>query len=126
MSGIERIGPSGPSGPRGAAHTERTRAASSADAAFELRGAQTPSTEPSGAPIADAAVRLRTLIDEGLDRGLGKDEILERVVANGIQRGLGPLASPELEQKVVRAIEQNPAARELFDRLYARAVQARR
>lgn len=122
MSGIERIGPSGP---HGAGRTERTRAAGPTDAGFEVRSAQSPASASSGAKAGGAGARLRKLIDEGLERGLGKDEILERVVSSGIQRGLGPLASPQLEQQVVRAIEENPAARELFDRLYARAVQAR-
>lgn len=122
MTGIDRIGPSGP---QGTSRPERASGAAPTPKSFELRTADTAG--PS-APTADgrgAAARVCKLIDAGLAQGLSRDEVLESVVASGIERGFGPLASPELRQAVTRAIDDNPAARELFDRLYARAVQAR-
>lgn len=122
MSGIERIGSGAPQGPQ---RIERTQGAQPAEGAFAMGATRGPDAAAPGSAAQGAAARMRKQIDAGLAEGLGKDEILQRVVSDAMRRGLGPLASPELERTVTRAIEQDPAARELFDRLYARAVQAR-
>lgn len=122
MTGIDRIGPSGP---QGLGRSERASEVEPTPTSFELRAANAASAPATPSDARGAAARMRKLIDAGLAQGLSKGKVLESVVASGIQRGFGPLASPELQRAVTRAIEDNPAARELFDRLYARAVQAR-
>lgn len=122
MSGIERIGPSGPQGP---GRTERPRGAEAPPPSFELRASEGSAASAPAPDTRGAAARMRKWIDDGLAQGLSKEEVLEQVVESGIRRGLGPLASPEVQRAVTRTIQDSPAARELFDRLYARAVQAR-
>lgn len=132
MTGIGSIPPGGPppgadgpgkiQGPGEAAQPQPSEKTQGPSAPFEnvlQRPAETQATPDVARVDQPNLERISARIQDGLDRSLTKDEILENVIDGEIQVAFGPQASPEMVNAVTEAFRNNEQLKSLFNRMYS-------
>lgn len=113
-------GPQGPDAPKKTEGTDKTAGKGFGDAMQGPRsvGGSSPTQPTPSSPEFDA---MMPVIRDGIDQGLGREQIVGRVVADQLQRQFGESVTPEMTQAVAERFDSDPNLSQIFDTLYAEA-----
>jgi hypothetical protein len=100
--------------PEGAKPTERVGQALEVNAAGQT-------DETSGDVSCAQFDALRSIIQDGVDRGLGEDEILDEIVGSELKGAFGDSIARMTAKDVAEAVANDPNLSEMFARLIAMA-----
>ena len=122
IDGRSRIGPQGAQGPQGPIGPGEPGGPEKAKPkqVFDVAGAERAAEQVKRA-VRENYDAVRNRIRDGLNRGLGKDQILEELTRDELADAFGAKVSERMVGSVARAVTEDPSLSQVFGKLFEKA-----
>ncbi len=120
IDGRRGIGPQGPQGPQGPIGPGESAGPDKAKKVFDVAGTER-AAEQIKKVVRENYDAVRNRIQDGLRRGLSKEQILHELTRDELTDAFGPTVSQGMVAAVAKAVTEEPSLSQVFGRLFDKA-----